>query len=531
MATSVLLAECAIAPFMWKIHHATSREPHVLAVVYVDDLNFMVGSGAALRRIVELILAFRDHFALDLSATKTKIWGNRKQETQEIAREFGLSETDSLDALGASWQLHKNICPAFDKEIARLQKMETRIRRLKPLPVTFLTKCDLASMSCLSLLDYVNHPNVSSVRGLKGPLKRALGHPYAAPEVLYNVALNTTLDPELRWLLAGMRLWHEILKDNEDSLDVEVVLGGTKGRLAKIAAAGRAHGIAMGPQGFRVHDKLVPSREPWFLTKKIMLAHLKHEEWRSLMERRPDTYGGLTTCHIKAHRALLRTMNSWDQTPIVRVWTGSVMTRTKSALIGRCSEQGCVCGCELQTLRHILWECPLTEAAGEQIEFWSLLPPAQSVSHLLPHPATNKEIEAWKVSFKRAVRIIKKLARGTEQMTRREPRPRGARGHVTRISDDALYVFCGRCFISRRIRDLNWLFVKTSECAHEKAWALGETWTCQGHEAALKMAVWKTTAQRPRWECNHCTYKWWATGTCREECKETRGDVETITGE
>ena len=60
------------------------------------------------------------------------------------------------------------------RRLVRLRKMELRIRRLKPLPVTFLTKCDLASMSCLSLLDYVNHPNVSSVRGLKGPLTRGL---------------------------------------------------------------------------------------------------------------------------------------------------------------------------------------------------------------------------------------------------------------------------------------------------------------------------------------------------------------------
>ena len=139
---------------------------------------------------------------------------------------------------------------------------------------------------------------------------------------------------------------------------------------------------------------LVPSREPWFLVKKIMLSHLKQEEWRSLRERRPDTYGGLTTCHIKAHRALLRTMDSWDQTLLVRIWTGSVMTRTKSALIGKGTDQSCPCGFECQTLRHALWECPFTEAIGDQMEFWSLLPPAQSISHLLPHPASNKELEA-----------------------------------------------------------------------------------------------------------------------------------------
>ena len=45
MAMSVLLAECAIAPLVWKVHHATVREKHALAVAYVDDLNFMVGRG------------------------------------------------------------------------------------------------------------------------------------------------------------------------------------------------------------------------------------------------------------------------------------------------------------------------------------------------------------------------------------------------------------------------------------------------------------------------------------------------------
>ena len=185
-------------------------------------------------------------------------------------------------------------------------------------------------------------------------------------------------------------------------------------------------------------------QEPWFLTKKIMLAHLKQEEWRSLMGRRPDTYGGLTTCHVKAHRALLRSMDSWDQTLIVRIWTGSVMTRTKSVLIGKSRDRACSCGCELQTLKHALWECPFTETVGEQIEFWSLLPPAQSVSHPLPHPANNKELEAWKASCKRAVRVVKMLSRGLEQGARVERTPRDTKGHVIRLPDDSLYVFCGR---------------------------------------------------------------------------------------
>ena len=88
-----------------------------------------------------------------------------------------------------------------------------------------------------------------------------------------------------------MRLWHEILKENESSVDVEIVLGGSRGRLAKIATTERAHEIVVGPHGFRVGDTFVPTREPWFLVKKIMLSHLKQQEWRSLKERRPDTYG------------------------------------------------------------------------------------------------------------------------------------------------------------------------------------------------------------------------------------------------
>ena len=148
------------------------------------DLNFMVGDGRSLRRVIELLLAFRDHFALDLSAAKTKIWGNRVQEVQDIASEYGLGCTESLEALGASWQIPKNVFPAFQKEISRLRKMELRIRRLKPLPVPFLTKCDLASMSCLSLLDYVNHPKCLFCLRPKRAPQESSGTPLCRPRGL-----------------------------------------------------------------------------------------------------------------------------------------------------------------------------------------------------------------------------------------------------------------------------------------------------------------------------------------------------------
>ena len=57
MASSVLLAEIAISPLLWKVDLAL-RGRDVEIIAYVDDLNFITTSESDLRRIVDLLGEF-----------------------------------------------------------------------------------------------------------------------------------------------------------------------------------------------------------------------------------------------------------------------------------------------------------------------------------------------------------------------------------------------------------------------------------------------------------------------------------------
>ena len=76
MSGSVLLAECTISPLIWRLHHSLSEPQHrtSLMVGYVDDLYFMMGNEAALRRTLEILCEFERDFGLTIAAQKTHVW-------------------------------------------------------------------------------------------------------------------------------------------------------------------------------------------------------------------------------------------------------------------------------------------------------------------------------------------------------------------------------------------------------------------------------------------------------------------------
>ena len=172
------------------------------------------------------------------------------------------------------------------KRMSAFRQAEKRITRLKFLPAPLVTKIELASTACLSLLDYVNPPNLDGIRPLRLHLKTALGHRFAAPEVLYHVATSTTIDPVLRWLLAGLKLWHAVMNVGMPLVDIESVLGGRHTRLTRVASLSEKWGIRVGASGFWVSDVWVPAREPWYVTRKVLLAHMRARECAALAERR-----------------------------------------------------------------------------------------------------------------------------------------------------------------------------------------------------------------------------------------------------
>ena len=114
---------------------------------------------------------------------------------EEMARASGFGVTDTLSALGAQWPISRKAAPLFSKESERIRQAEKRIARLKHLPSPLATKLELASSACLSLLDYINSPHIEEVRALRLQLKSALGHRFAAPEVLFHARPPLRLIP------------------------------------------------------------------------------------------------------------------------------------------------------------------------------------------------------------------------------------------------------------------------------------------------------------------------------------------------
>ena len=251
------------------------------------------------------------------------------------------------------------------------------------------------------------------------------------------------------------------MNSNHDLVDIEAVLGGKASRLVRIASLAEKWNIRVSALGFWVSEVWLPAREPWYLARKILMAHIKKEDLCSLARRRPNSFGGLSTCNDRMHKKLLKESSPWDQCLLMKLWTGAVLTREKSARM-REVEPSCSCGCPEQTLFHVLWECPDSPPVPDELEARKILPPSLSLAHVLPQGATKAEVLTWKTSCRRAIGIIKMLPlkKHDEPGAQRQGRATDTKGHVITLMADSMYAFCARCYISRRVRDMKWIWLK-----------------------------------------------------------------------
>ena len=116
----------------------------------------------------------------------------------------------------------------------------------------------------------------------------------------------------------------------------------------------------------------------------------------------------------------------------------------------------------------------------------------------------------------RAVNILSR--KGHCEGHRHTVRERDLQGHVVATTRGGEYTYCMKCFISRRSRDAEWIFLKA--CAHDDRDPLaGGEVTRKGHVCSMKMETWKTLSQRPRLLCEKCGLKAWATMGFKKECR------------
>ena len=158
------------------------------------------------------------------------------------------------------------------------------------------------------------------VRPLRSLVKRALGHQFAAPEILYNCILKSSLDPCIRWLISVLRIWFHVLKDCPHPTMLETLLSSNKARLGAGAKALEKHGVRIRGEGVLIGDALIPITCSWGECREMALKHIKEQEYRSLAERRPNTFDGIAACSVKHHRRFLRGLPSYEQSVLLKIW-------------------------------------------------------------------------------------------------------------------------------------------------------------------------------------------------------------------
>ena len=260
-----------------------------------------------------------------------------------------------------------------------------------------------------------------------------------------------------------------------------------------------------------------PSSEPWAECRRSALQHIKSLQFASLQVRRPNTYSGLSSCCVKQHRKLLKSLPSYEQGVLMKIWTGSAMTKAKHATIDQ-SDPTCECGEGVQNLEHLLWHCPIQEPPSDDILYRRDLPPSQAVAHILPLGVDSREVSLWRKSCIRAITIVSRRdVHGTGDPGRAHTRER--RGHDVAVTEDGAYTYCQKCFISRRSRDASWIFLKQCAYADKEPLHEGGHIITRGHEATMHLATWKHSAKRPQLRCRVCGQHTWATSGFRKECR------------
>ena len=524
MAGSVLMAELIISALLWKCQLVLNSDPQSLVVAYVDNLNFFLADPGVMKRILDIVFEFTADLALCLSLDKTKLVGHDLETLRKLGSEHGIAASTTLHALGAEWPMHTAAKPTYSKEEKRMEELERRLLRAKNLPLSFAAFVDTVSTACLSLLDYINHPKITRAKAMRSVVKKTLGHYHAAPEILFNSFLSTSLDPCIRWLLAIARMWHMVLQQPVQPDHVEAIKRRTQSRLGSGAITLAKHNVLLGCEGFLLSEQHYPRSIPWGVFRRCLLDHLKRQEYVALAARRPTYFGGLETCAVKAHRKLLRSLSPYDQSTLVRIWTGAVMTRAKnSQMYG--TDPTCQCGEAEQDMEHLLWNCPLSSPPSPSFAYRAALVPSQSLAHILPVSSSPEETSQWRQSCKRAIAIVNGQARG-ERTARRErdveEEVRDTKGHHIATTADGLYVYCVKCFIARCSRDAKWIFTKPCPHSMREPLVEGQSIEDHGHKCTLHMTTWKLSSQRPQLRCSECGNTTWATSGFRRVCRGVR---------
>ena len=285
------------------------------------------------------------------------MWATEDTEHENLQLDTGFGVDLSLSALGGEWPTNRRAKPQYAKEFARIDESLRRLTRARTLPIPAPKLALVVSSGCLSLLDYVNLPDPKPYLKLRSAVKDVFGLRAGAPEVVTSIFMNSTLDPQMRWMLAALRIWYHALQMGLEKELVDEVIEQAKGRLGIGAVFAFRWGITITHEGFMIGARWVPAREEWFIVRKVATKHLKDEQARRLAARRPALFAGLEGWNNKQHNRFLLSVSPYQRMVLLKLWSGASMCQHKGSQVYG-EDSSCVCGAEDQSVRHLLWECP-----------------------------------------------------------------------------------------------------------------------------------------------------------------------------
>ena len=369
MSSSVLLSEAFLSAMLWKLTKTLRME----VIGYVDDLTLLTSCPLQYRAMMRQVKRFSDVFALVVNAGKTCVWGTDKRFLQEIASEEGFVVASDVQGLGAEW----NATGAYSvcaKKNARISEISARLKRLAVLPAGLHVKIPTLSVGCLSMLDYVGMPKPTRVLALRGEVKRALNLIAGAPEIVLHAMSRSSLDPYTRWIVNLMHIWHEAAKHEEAKPILDDCRGPHLSRFTSLKCACKKMGWEVSSRLLTTPFGSVPFHRPWDISRPTILSYLKQHAWRHLERRRPATYAGLGDVFVEEHVKLMKTLNSYQQVTIARVWAGCPMSLSHKKTLDPTIDDTCPCGNGPQTIVHLLFSCELLQEFPGQSSLQDLTP-------------------------------------------------------------------------------------------------------------------------------------------------------------
>ena len=181
-------------------------------------------------------------------------------------------------------------------------------------------------------------------------------------------------------------------------------------------------------------------------------------------------------------RKFALSLDSYKATTMVRVWCGCAMVGAKRAQITG-EFIPFPCGCIDQILEHVIGELSFVSS-----------PLFPAVSHLLPYFAGSPMQQRWRERCNRVIHILtsNRQKPAVEHVVRGSDLTRN--GHIITYAGDMDYVYCTKCHVARRAREVKWLFNRPCPSPNGPQLREGHSFDLQGHQGTLQLRAWKRSS-------------------------------------